>query len=77
MKRKRKIKREKLGGKSTIAREFWGKMVKCKDCGAEWECKEEMQYFAATTTTNGICPECLEKRTPLRQPINRTWPGRN
>ncbi|HWI67260.1 MAG TPA: hypothetical protein VNS88_02575 [Nitrospiraceae bacterium] len=33
--------------------------VKCKECGKEYTCTPDSDYFNATTTTDGVCWDCL------------------
>jgi len=58
----------------TIATEFFGRQVMCKDCKREYTCTPERNYYAATSVTSGICLPCL-LRTPLRDPENRSHTG--
>ena len=34
-------------------------VVTCAGCGATYECTPERDYFRATTTTDGLCWDCL------------------
>jgi hypothetical protein len=36
-----------------------GQQVRCRKCGAEYECTPDRDYFNATTLTDGLCWTCL------------------
>jgi hypothetical protein len=40
-------------------------MVKCADCGKEYQCTPTEDYFNNTTLTDGLCWSCLLKFNDL------------
>lgn len=34
-------------------------MVRCRDCGREYQCTPEDDYYNATTTEDGLCEPCV------------------
>lgn len=45
--------------------------VKCKECGKEYVCTPEQDYYNATTPNDGVCWDCLLKETktkPIPEP---------
>lgn len=39
--------------------------VKCKECGKEYVCTPDSDYYNATTTTDGVCFNCLVADTNI------------
>lgn len=42
------------------------KEVKCADCGKEYQCTPEQDYYNNTTLTDGLCWDCLLKQGNMR-----------
>ena len=40
--------------------------VKCKECGKEYTCTPDSDYYNATTTTDGVCWDCLLKENDAK-----------
>lgn len=39
-------------------------MVTCSKCGRTYQCTPHDDYYNATTTTDGVCSECLTADVP-------------